>query len=955
MNNSIDLVDFHRNCFTIIADDAGEHKTFLIPFYGKEKKVRLFCSCTKKSYAQCDNSKKLLSIYEQHFLNNLPTADFEKSFFWSLIEPVTKIRTDSVHSIKINDSENGVSVMDRHGNEVLRYYSNDSDRQRFISRICENSHSRFTFMNRAAEFVLTDQERALLSAGHKTQRQIIEESFWYRMSYHCYREFNNNEMIIEPGIDEKTGRFTIEFADGMHKILCIDIPSESVPLILQVLHKHGKLSWMQLENNEYELYFQMKKGNKRSIIIEPIVIVDKTNAINVMPQLIHGSYLFVPGLKKYIRFSYSSLKLIANGHGKNNEINSDEISDYLEKNEASYSFESTDGNQTGPSLFDDIEATGFGRIIHPSIISSFDRIELNLVNMDKSGCVLEVAYCSGQFKITLSEIFEHKKKRDRFIFTDNGIADLESEQICRSLVMAKGLKDGKVSLSNAALLQFRRTSISTVIEGEQKLVAKIKQMLEFKPLRDLLPIEGINGSLREYQRLSVQWMLFLYDNSFGGLLCDDMGLGKTIQIIALFMAIKEQRTNNGPFMVICPTSVISHWKNLLLKFAPSLRIIIYHTADRESLLKKDYDVLLTSYGIMRNDMEKLQKIQFDIMVFDEVHQLKNKETMSFQAAVELNANVKLGVTGTPIENSISDLKTLFNLVIPGLLNKNNENEQFLNFLEGEQNQNAHLKKIISPFIMRRLKETVLKELPLKIEDVRSCTLTNDQYVIYSETIKQKCKPIIEKLKDSGQTIPYMHIFSLLSFLKQVCNHPALAIGKPQDYEKYQSGKWDLFTELLDESLESGQKIVVFSQYLGMVDIISMYLHKRDIGHVVLTGSTSNREQILKKFAEDKNCRVFVGSLKAGGVGIDLISASVLIHYDRWWNPARENQATDRVHRIGQKRGVQVFKFVTEETIEQRIDAIIESKKHLSESILSEDSADSIKIFTRDELIKILSI
>jgi SNF2 family DNA or RNA helicase len=200
----------------------------------------------------------------------------------------------------------------------------------------------------------------------------------------------------------------------------------------------------------------------------------------------------------------------------------------------------------------------------------------------------------------------------------------------------------------------------------------------------------------------------------------------------------------------------------------------------------------------------------------------------------------------------------------------------------------------------------------------------------------------------------MHIFSLLSFLKQVCNHPALAAGKLEDYESYESTKWDLFCELLDESIGSGEKVVIFTQFLGMIEIFRLYLEKKGIGHVILTGATRNRDKIIKQFSEDVNCKVFVGSLKAGGVGIDLVAASVLIHYDRWWNAAREDQATDRVHRFGQKRVVQILKLVTEGTVEERIGAIIDRKRMLSAEILVEDAPESIKSFSRDELLELLS-
>ena len=209
------------------------------------------------------------------------------------------------------------------------------------------------------------------------------------------------------------------------------------------------------------------------------------------------------------------------------------------------------------------------------------------------------------------------------------------------------------------------------------------------------------------------------------------------------------------------------------------------------------------------------------------------------------------------------------------------------------------------------------------------------------------------LRKKGEPVPYLHVFAVLNLLKQVCDHPALLAGEPGAYQDHTSGKWDLFQELLDESLGSGQKVVVYSQYLGMLEIIARHLTRCGVGHVTLTGRSRKRGEIVRRFEEDPGCRVFVGSLKAGGVGIDLVAASVVIHFDRWWNAAREDQATDRVHRIGQSRGVQVFKLVTEGTLEERIDAIIERKRRLMKSTVPEDDPGVLKAFSREDLIEFL--
>jgi SNF2 family DNA or RNA helicase len=273
----------------------------------------------------------------------------------------------------------------------------------------------------------------------------------------------------------------------------------------------------------------------------------------------------------------------------------------------------------------------------------------------------------------------------------------------------------------------------------------------------------------------------------------------------------------------------------------------------------------------------------------------------------------------------------------------------------DEEKRAQLSNLISPFMLRRKKESVLKDLPPKIEDTRTCTLSEDQVKLYRDAVSHKGDELMKNLKQEEKTIPYIHIFALLNLLKQICNHPSLVQGEIDDYQDLQSGKWDLFRELLEESLQSGQKVVIYSQFLAMISIMEKYLTEKEIDFVSLTGKTVNREKVIDRFNRDPACRVFVGSLKAGGVGIDLVAASVVIHYDRWWNAAKEDQATDRVHRIGQKRGVQVFKLVTEGTLEEKIAALILKKRNLMDSVIGESDPAVMKSFTRKELIELLAI
>ena len=274
--------------------------------------------------------------------------------------------------------------------------------------------------------------------------------------------------------------------------------------------------------------------------------------------------------------------------------------------------------------------------------------------------------------------------------------------------------------------------------------------------------------------------------------------------------------------------------------------------------------------------------------------------------------MRLGLTGTPIENALIELKALFDVVLPGYMPTKRSSKSFLLTLlkKNKMKRKSLLGKLIKPFILRRKKTEVLLELPDKIEQISYCYLSDEQRKMYQDMIASSRDMLVKAIKGRRVACPeYMHIFALLTSLKRICDHPCLVNKNSKDYEKHTSGKWDLFIELLKEARESGQKVVVFSQYLDMLDIIEMYLRKEQIGFAGIRGSTRDRMEQLTRFRDDPACEVFVASLQAAGVGIDLVSASIVMHYDRWWNPARENQATDRVHRMGQNRGVQVFKMV----------------------------------------------
>lgn len=501
------------------------------------------------------------------------------------------------------------------------------------------------------------------------------------------------------------------------------------------------------------------------------------------------------------------------------------------------------------------------------------------------------------------------------------------------------------------LLRLREMmEVESVDESIQALLGSWLQAPTMGPDTSLL-----EAVLRPYQEIGVRWMWQLLQHGLGALLCDDMGLGKTHQVMGVMAALTKQRPGVR-FLVACPTSVLYHWHDKLKTFLPSLSIQIYHGAAR--VLDPHCNVVVTSYGILRVD-ERLSIPSWDLAVFDEVQLAKNARSRIWKSCGAIKATYKIGLSGTPIENSLSDLKALFDLIFPGYFGENALfKSQYVQAIEKYRDQEAieRLRHSIEPLVLRRCKHEVLLQLPDKIEEVGWCQLSDEQQGLYQHILRSSREEILAQLEDTSAPIPYMHIFAILNALKQVCDHPACYWRNhdvPAKLSEHSSGKWELFTTLLQEAISSQQKVVVFSQYLAMLDLIEEYLHSHHIRYSGLRGSTRARAQAVQRFQEESDCQVFVSSLNAGGLGIELTSASVVILYDRWWNAARENQAVDRVHRMGQTKGVQVFRFITKSTLEERIAEIISRKARLMDDVTPIDDPTLLKNFSREEFLEML--
>ncbi|MEX1361849.1 MAG: DEAD/DEAH box helicase [Nannocystaceae bacterium] len=457
-----------------------------------------------------------------------------------------------------------------------------------------------------------------------------------------------------------------------------------------------------------------------------------------------------------------------------------------------------------------------------------------------------------------------------------------------------------------------------------------------EPIPEVEPPEELRATLRPYQHEGLNWLQNLSAHGAGGILADDMGLGKTLQTIAHLLSEKVAGRLTRPALVVAPTSLVGNWWRELAKFAPTLRALVLHGPHRRERFDSidRVDVVITTYPLVLRDAEVFSHHRFSIQVLDEAHTVKNARSQIHQAVKAVDADTRLAITGTPLENNLEELWALFDLIMPGLLGTAQRfRSAFRTPIErfGDQDRLETLRKRVAPFILRRMKDMVAKDLPAKTTMVRTVDLPGTQRDLY-ESIRLAAHAAVRKVvKKKGIAASTIDILGALMKLRQVCCDPRL-VPVPSARAVQESAKLDALLEMLEEMLPRGRRVLVFSQFTSMLQLISEQLQQRKIRHVSLTGSTPDRQAMVDAFQQGK-AEVFLISLKAGGAGLNLTRADTVIHYDPWWNPAAQAQATDRAYRIGQKRPVFVYNLIVAGSVEERMVALQRRKQNLADSIL----------------------
>ena len=562
-------------------------------------------------------------------------------------------------------------------------------------------------------------------------------------------------------------------------------------------------------------------------------------------------------------------------------------------------------------------------------------------------------------KEELQRLFRsYRLKRKFFRLTDGSFIDLESEEIGRMVEVLDNLNVSAKEMEARTTFQLSKGLALYVDDLFDETAVEVQKNEEFYQLIETisnmqqhyeLP-DGVNAELRGYQEVGFQWLMTLADHQLGGILADDMGLGKTLQAIVYIKAMKA-RSEQHQFLIVCPTSLVYNWMDEFENFTPKLRCRIISGTPEERMAtiktKENIDVYITSYPLLRRDIANYESKQFHTVFLDEAQFIKNAASLNAKSVKALQAQHRFALTGTPIENSLSELWSIFDFIMPYyLLTHSRFVKQYeKQILKNDEEALNSLNKRIRPFVLRRMKKDVLQELPEKVETKYLTNLTPEQKKLYLSFLESFRGELGEDFGFDNIGHSRFQILAALTRLRQICCHP----GTFLDNYEGESGKLELFLQILPDLISNGHRILVFSQFTSMLEIIQTSLKELQYEYFYLEGSTKieERNEYVKRFNAGEG-QVFLISLKAGGTGLNLVGADTVIHFDPWWNPAVEDQATDRAHRIGQKNSVQVIKLLTKGTIEEKIYKLQMKKKELSDSVI-ESKEVFINSLSKEEL------
>ncbi|MFP4621061.1 MAG: SNF2-related protein [Bacteroidales bacterium] len=560
----------------------------------------------------------------------------------------------------------------------------------------------------------------------------------------------------------------------------------------------------------------------------------------------------------------------------------------------------------------------------------------------------------GEQSVSLKEVRKAVMKEQHYVRLgeDNwGLLPGEwLEQWSKMLKFGK-VQDGKLKLSKLHFQLIEQLYDRLDNDAVAREIEEKKQLLQsFDSIEEVSTPDGVQAELRNYQQAGLNWLVFLLRFKWGGILADDMGLGKTLQMLSLFRYLQSQnKSKRQQFLVVAPTTLLFNWENEILKFTPGMKYLVHwgqqRTKDRSTW--KDYDIILTTYGTLTRDIEWMKDFEFTVAVLDESQAIKNPSSLRFKAVNLINATYRFTLTGTPIENNTMELYAQMQFVNPGLLGSQNffKKEYAIPIdKNGNKEKTRELQQLIKPFLLRRTKEKVAKELPPKTEIPFFCEMEEEQRKVYEAFKNEYRSQVLSKIDEEGVDKAKFNVLDALTKLRQICDSPAL-MNTEEDYGNNSVKLQEILRHVREKT--GKHKVIIFSQFVSMLKLITRELDKEGLVYSYLDGSTHDRKQAVETFQEDNQCRIMVISLKAGGLGLNLTKADYIYLIDPWWNPAVEQQAIDRTHRIGQDKHIFAYKMICKDTVEEKILNLQERKKSLAEDLITAEQSFVKKLSEED--------
>ncbi len=767
--------------------------------------------------------------------------------------------------------------------------------------------------------------------------------------YRCSKEYNNSTLKL---LDVFKRNFTKEIKfnkEQMPNFFSIVVPKVKKNILLDTL-----------EAEEIDKYMPQRLGvkvflefNEKNYIVAKVIFCYGEKEFNPLKEN--------PNIPRSVMEEAESLNVFRKTGFMLDKRNTNFV---LADDDKIYDFLSNNINEY-MQKFEVLATDDFNQkqIKRPKISTLGVKIENNLLNINIDNFNFDKKELNDILsKYKLKKKY-HRLKNGEFIsLEENKDIEFLEDLLDGTQISYKELENGNVKLPMYRSLYLDRLIKqfeNKEIQKDTKYREIINNIEDKTDTQNLVIPKSLNKTLRQYQKIGYKWLKTLDVYQFGGILADDMGLGKTIQIISIILSYKENcKENKKPIMVVCPSSLSLNWKTEIEKFASNLdAIVISGNANmRKQQIKSipQHDVVITSYDLLKRDIDIYNEFNYEFryVIADEAQYMKNSNTQNAKSIKQINAVTKFALTGTPIENSLSELWSIFDFLMPGYLfsyKKFKENFEIPIIKQEDSNTMQKLRMLIEPFVLRRTKKQVLTELPDKTVTVLNNEMNDEQQKIYLSYLAEAKSELSEQIKENGFEKSHIQILSALTRLRQICCHPSLFL----DNYDGESSKLNQCIEIIKDGISSGHKILLFSTYTSMFEIIEKELKKEKIEYFKLTGQTKvdKRIELVDEFNKNPDIKIFLISLKAGGTGLNLTGADMVIHYDPWWNLAAENQATDRAYRIGQKNSVQVFKLITKNSIEEKIYELQERKAKLIDNVLDTKTSFISKL-SKEEIMKL---